>query len=60
MTFTHTGVIFELNKTRTADLREAGKLWIDSKGKKFLKENGRRPLDGSNGIRLLLDTVKEK
>jgi len=60
MTFTHTGVIFEVNKTRIANLRQVGKLWIDNTGKRFLRDTGRRPLDTNSGIRLLLDTVKEK
>lgn len=58
--YTHTGILQRLNVAQTVNIRQAGKLWIDEQGRKYLKENGKRPLDSSNGIRLLIETIKEK
>jgi hypothetical protein len=58
--FTHEGILQRLWEQKKINLRQAGKLWIDEKGRRFLRENGKRPLDSSNGIRLLIETIKEK
>lgn len=58
--YTHEGTLQRLWEQKKVNLRQVGKLWIDEQGRKYLKENGRRPLDSSNGIRLLIDTIKEK
>jgi hypothetical protein len=58
--FTHEGILQRLWEQKKVNLRQAGKLWIDEHGRRFLRENGKRPLDSSNGIRLLIETIKEK
>jgi hypothetical protein len=58
--FTHEGILQRLWEQKKINLRQAGKLWIDEKGRRFLRENGKRPHDSTNGIRLLIETIKEK
>jgi len=58
--YTHEGILQHIFSRKKVNLRQAGQLWIDEQGRRFLRENGKRPLDSSNGIRLLIETIKEK
>ncbi len=58
--YTHEGILQRLQEKVKVKLRVNGRLWVDQKGRKFSRETGKRPLDSTAGIRLLLDTIKEK
>jgi hypothetical protein len=57
--YTHEGILQRLQEKVIVKLRVNGRLWVDQKGRKFSRETGKRPLDSTAGIRLLLDTIKE-
>jgi hypothetical protein len=57
--YTHEGILQRLQEKVKVKLRVNGRLWVDQKGRKFSRETGKRPLDSTAGIRLLLDTIKE-
>jgi hypothetical protein len=57
--YTHEGILQRLQEKVRVKLRVNGRLWVDQKGRKFSRETGKRPLDSTAGIRLLLDTIKE-
>jgi hypothetical protein len=49
----------KLDEKVNVKLRINGRLWVDQKGRKFSRETGKRPLDSTAGIRLLLTSIKE-
>ena len=57
--YTHEGILQRLQEKVKVKLRVNGRLWVDQKGRKFSRETGKRPLDSTAGIRLLLNTIKE-
>lgn len=57
---THTALLQRITGTERIKIRRAGKSWVDERGIRYNTETGRRHMDSSNGIKLLLETIKER
>ena len=57
---THTALLQRITGTERIKIRSAGKSWVDERGIRYNTETGRRHMDSGNGIKLLLETIKER
>ncbi|MCA3176109.1 MAG: hypothetical protein ING36_11330 [Burkholderiales bacterium] len=56
---THTALLQRITGTERIKIRRAGKSWVDERGIRYNTETGRRHMDSSNGIKLLLESIEE-
>ena len=56
--WTHTGKVRTLKAEKTVRLKECQTVWKASDGRAYFKGTGKRPMDSSAGVVLLLNTIK--